>query len=189
MESVALRSIPIIRPKAVIGSRLRFRDATPDDAKFILALRLDPAKNRYLSPVDDDLGKQRAWLERYATDPSQAYFIIETLDGRAVGTVRLYDPQGSSFAAGSWIMTAAAGRSAPESIIMLFRFGLELGFSGCHFDVRKANRTCWSYHEQCGARKIGETALDHFYIYDHTTLCSIVDRHERRSGEPIRVLF
>jgi RimJ/RimL family protein N-acetyltransferase len=190
MESVALQTIQVIRPKAVIGSRLRFRDATPDDAAFILALRLDPTKNRYLSAVDDDLGKQRAWLERYATDPTQAYFIIEALDGRAVGTVRLYDPQGMSFALGSWIVTDDAPRlCAAESTTMAWAYGLELGFTACHFDVRKENRICWSYNEQCGAERVGETPADYLYVYDHPTLHGIVSRHVRRSGKPIQILF
>ena len=44
---------------------------------------------------------QAAWMQRYTDDRSQAYFVIETLDGRPLGTVRLYDAREGSFCWGS----------------------------------------------------------------------------------------
>jgi hypothetical protein len=60
----------------VVGKTLTFRDATVVDAEFILSLRTDSEKSRYLSAVTGELADQRAWL------------------------ARLYDPQGDSFFAG-----------------------------------------------------------------------------------------
>ncbi|KAA6183973.1 WxcM-like domain-containing protein [Thiohalocapsa marina] len=49
----------------------------PEDATFILSLRTDEKKSRYLSTTAPDLDAQRSWLQRYATATDQAYFIIE----------------------------------------------------------------------------------------------------------------
>lgn len=75
----------------VVGKTLSFRNAMVDDAAFILSLRTDVEKSRYLSAVSGELAQQRAWLERYAQADDQAYFVIE-YQGAPIGTVRLYDP-------------------------------------------------------------------------------------------------
>lgn len=61
----------------VVGKTLTFRDANVDDAAFILSLRTDKEKSRYLSAVSGELADQQAWLKRYAHVDDQAYFIIE----------------------------------------------------------------------------------------------------------------
>lgn len=76
-----------------------FRNAVVDDAEFILSLRTDPDKAKYLSQTRNNLEQQRNWLENYSINEGQAYFIIEN-DGEAIGTVRLYDAKGKSFAGG-----------------------------------------------------------------------------------------
>lgn len=94
----------------VVGKTLYFRNATVDDAAFILSLRTNAEKSRYLSAVSGDLAEQEAWLERYAHADDQAYFIIE-YQGTPIGTVRLYDPQGESFCWGSWILHSSRPRA------------------------------------------------------------------------------
>jgi len=48
----------------VLGKTLAFRDARVEDAAFVLSLRTDPEKSRYLSAATPDLDAQRAWLQR-----------------------------------------------------------------------------------------------------------------------------
>jgi RimJ/RimL family protein N-acetyltransferase len=175
------------KPKLVTGSRLTFRDATPEDAAFILSLRLDPAKNKHLSPVPPDLGKQREWLERYGTDDSQIYFIIEH-ESRPVGTVRLYDQRGTSFCWGSWILANdRPEHSAVESALMVYAVALELGFTASHFDVRKANQKVWQHHEREGATRVGETDLDYLYTIGASDIRAMMRRHADRFERPIRI--
>lgn len=148
----------------VKGHTLEFRNALPDDAEFILSLRLDAGKNQYLSGVSPEVEKQRAWLENYQTQTGQAYFIICS-NGRNIGTVRLYDGQEDSFCWGSWILTDDRPRSAAvESAAMVYAYGIDhLGFSRSHFDVRKGNDRVHSFHTRWGAQVIKETDLDIFY--------------------------
>lgn len=151
--------------RLVTGNSLRFRDAAVEDAGFILALRMDAEKGQYLSPTSPDLEKQVAWLKGYADSHSQVYFIIETLDGNRIGTVRLYDPQGRSFSWGSWILTPQAGpHHAMESALMVYAYALGLGFEASHFEVRVANRTVWRFHEMFGAVRVRETEEDYFFM-------------------------
>ncbi len=141
------------------------RDATVEDADFILALRTNEEKARYLSFTSADVERQRAWLGRYASSTDQAYFIIEAMDGEPLGTVRLYDARGNSFCWGSWILKAGApAHAAIESALMVYAYAIDhLGFEQAHFDVRKGNESVWRFHERFGAERIAEGDLDYYY--------------------------
>ncbi len=157
---------PVIRKaQQLIGNQLRLRNTDTSDAAFILSLRTDPKKGRFISPTGPELDQQIAWLENYARAPDQAYFIVEDKAGDKIGTFRLYDPLGDSFCIGSWIMRE--GVPAPyavESLIMLYRYALmELGFNRSYFAVRKANRSVWRFMERFGAVRTHETDSDYCY--------------------------
>lgn len=164
----------------VQGKTLRFRDAVVDDAAFILSLRTDAEKSRYLSTVSGELSEQQAWLERYAQADDQAYFIIEYQD-EPIGTVRLYDPQGDSFCWGSWILKhGRPSHAAMESALMVYAYAVDhLGFSGTHFDVRKGNERVWQFHERFGARRVSETNLDYFYKLDGDAITQARQHYQR----------
>lgn len=85
------------KPQRVRGQALILRNAVADDADFIVRLRTDAHKSRYISQTSPNVQAQRSWLERYALDAGQVYFIIENRTGEPLGTVRLYDQQGDSF--------------------------------------------------------------------------------------------
>lgn len=163
---------PRIRKAALVrGDTLTFRDAELDDAEFILSLRTDAEKSRYLSHVPNDLEAQRAWLARYAQERGQAYFIIE-FKGERIGTLRLYDARGDSFCWGSWILKDGRPRhAAMESALMVYAYSVDhLGFTACHFDVRKGNERVIKFHERFGAVRVGETELDHLFQLDLTSI-------------------
>jgi len=159
---------PAIRKATQIkGKTLTFRNATVEDAQFILLLRSDFQKSRYLSTTSMDNDKQQLWLEHYSVVDDQAYFIIE-FKGDAIGTVRLYDARQESFCWGSWILkTGSPKHAAIESALMVYAYAVDfLGFKAAHFDVRKGNERVWLFHERFGARRISETDMDYLYTLD-----------------------
>lgn len=119
----------------------------------------------HLSQVAPELSGQVAWLEDYVRKTDQAYFIIESQVGRALGTVRLYDAQGDSFCWGSWILKEDAPKlAAIESALMVYAYAIDhLGFTKSHFEVRKGNEGVWRFHERFGATRVGETEQDYLY--------------------------
>jgi RimJ/RimL family protein N-acetyltransferase len=175
----------LVAPRLVTGSRLTFCPANPDDAAFILSLRLDVAKNKHLSATSPDVERQRQWLA--ALPPDQVYFIIEA-EGRPVGTVRLYDPRGSSFCWGSWILSDDAPKSsAVESTLMVYATGMALGFTAAHFEVRKENVKVWEYHERCGAERVGETEEEYLYTISEPAIEALFARYQSRLNGPVTV--
>ena len=159
-------SDPTINKAAhVVGDTLVFRDANVGDAEFILSLRTDAEKSKYLSSTSNDVEAQRQWLKQYAEAAGQAYFIIE-YENEPIGTVRLYDAKGDSFCWGSWILKEGRPRhAAMESALMVYSYAIDhLGFKSCHFDVRKGNDRVIKFHERFGAVCVSESDIDCFFV-------------------------
>lgn len=141
------------------------------DAAFILSLRTDGNKSRYLSKVSADLSAQQAWLEGYASATDQAYFIIEC-QKEPIGTIRLYDAQEDSFCWGSWILKDGRPSNAGmESALMVYAYAVDhLGFKHAHFSVHKSNQGVWEFHERFGARRVGEAEGEYLYSVPSTAI-------------------
>lgn len=183
-------SVPKLQKAArVKGKTLTFRNATVGDAGFILSLRTDLEKSRYLSAVSGRLADQEAWLRRYAQVDDQAYFIIECAE-EPIGTVRLYDPQGDSFCWGSWILKdGRPSHAAMESALMVYAYAIDhCGFTASHFDVRKANERVWRFHERFGAQRIKESETDYFYALNIENMCSSRNRYKKFLDGPVEVI-
>ncbi|WP_257285960.1 GNAT family N-acetyltransferase [Endozoicomonas sp. SESOKO1] len=152
---------------------IRLRFVEPDDAEFILGLRLDIRYNQYLSTTINDVNAQRNWIKEYKSrerEGKEYYFIIERkIDEIPIGTVRLYDfiEQANSFCWGSWILNEDKTRfAAIESAMLVYRFAFEeVQFSRSHFDVRKENKSVLSFHRKMGAKEMGEDELNVYFHY------------------------
>lgn len=146
----------------LIGKYVKLREVTVDDAEFILSLRCDEKKTRFLHKTEYNVEKQVEYIKRYFTIPDEWYFIIENLTGERIGTYRIYDVQGDSFCIGSWLLVdGVSAAESFESDWLLRMYGFDvLGFKKIHFDVRKGNKKVIAYHKMVGARITGETDLD-----------------------------
>jgi RimJ/RimL family protein N-acetyltransferase len=182
--------VKIRKAARVTGRTLIFRNACVDDAQFILSLRTDTEKSRYLSSVPGDVHSQINWLKHYEQSNDQAYFIIQYQE-ESIGTVRLYDPQGDSFCWGSWILHKnRPSHAAMESSLMVYAYAIDhLGFKSAHFDVRKGNGRVLQFHERFGARRTGETESDIFYRLDGNAISEARKHYQRFLDESVQVEF
>lgn len=184
-----MKNISFIKPVKVIGKNVVFRNAVTADAEFILQLRTDPVKGKYLSATTADLDMQVAWLEKYASDNSQIYFIIEDRNGERFGTIRLYDVRGDSFCWGSWILRDGRPSGfAMESALLVYQVALSLGFKNSHFDVRKENTSVWQFHERFGAVRTGEQGEDYIYTISHEAIQNSFEKYKKHINDEIEIL-
>lgn len=151
-----------------VAKHIRFRLVEKEDAAFILSLRIDPEKNRFLSPVENNLNAQKQWIAEYKEREKrnrEFYFIIESKQGEKLGTIRLYDFREDSFCWGSWILKQGAPvYAAIESALSVYEIALKrLGFKQSHTDVRKGNITVKNFLLQCGAEITGEDELNTYF--------------------------
>jgi RimJ/RimL family protein N-acetyltransferase len=181
---------PAIRKARIVqGRTLSFTNAIEADAPFIVALRTDPAKAQHISATSTSVETQAAWLRRYAANPHEAYFVIRHVDSTPIGTVRLYDPRGSSFCWGSWIMHSDAPASAAiESAVMVYRYALdELGFDRSHFFVNRGNERVCTFHERFGAVRVEEREHEYGYRISNDAIRSSLERYMRFCSGPLNV--
>jgi hypothetical protein len=158
-----IKNEPILRGKSLI-----LRDAELEDSDFLLSLRLDPLKSRFLSQTSPCKEDQIAWMRHYKARSDQAYFIIEDRLSERLGCVRMYDPTPTSFVWGSWlIVDGAAPHVALESALLIYSYARRLGFKTAKLDVRQKNKNVWKFHERVfGAVLVRQDRIDRFYELD-----------------------
>ena len=158
---------------------IKLRLIDEDDASFVLALRLDPKYNTFLSQVSPDVNIQKEWIKNYKIDETnglQYYFIIERIsDSTPCGTVRVYDFREDSFCWGSWILNEDKTLTAAvESALLIYKFGFDiLGYSNSHFEVVKGNNAVVSFHEKFGAKKVDEDDIHYFFSLEKESVSSL----------------
>lgn len=171
----------IYKARFIKGQKLCFRNADVSDAPFILSLRTNSKKSRYLSSVSTLLSVQQTWLREYELRDDEAYFIIESIQGQPVGTVRLYENAKFSFSWGSWIIKDGIPQAASvESALMVYSYALDvLGFLDAHFQVRKENVSVIRFHERFGAKRVDENAQEYFYTISNIEIRASMERYRR----------
>jgi len=164
----------------ILGKNIDLRLVEIEDAELILSLRLDPELNQYLSPVENNLDKQREWIKTHRLYSRDFYFVIQNKKQELVGTIRVYDVQGNVFCWGSWIIIPEARKYASfESVFLLYRFVFfGLGLDKTNFDVRKKNKKAVDFYQRFGATIFGETDLDYLMTYTKNTFLERQDEYK-----------
>ena len=132
------------------GKYVNLREVQIEDAAFILSLRCDPKKSRFLHKTENNLEKQIDYLKHYFSLDNEWYFVVENK---------------KQYTGGSWLMKDG---SLPEETLegsMLAREMAyeKLGFELDCFDVRKGNKKVVRYHQMWGAKIVGESDIDYFF--------------------------
>ncbi|MEQ0828319.1 MULTISPECIES: GNAT family N-acetyltransferase [Enterobacter] len=174
-------SIPVIhQTDLIVGRSVKLRNVKTDDAAFIVALRTNEKKGRFISTTSDDVKAQEKWIEGYLKSKGQAYFIITDLDDIPFGTVRIYDQQQDSFCWGSWVIHEdAPSHFAIESALLVYYYALKLGFTRAHFDVRKGNHSVIRFHERFGAVRQKETEDDILFTISKDSIQDSINKFKK----------
>jgi RimJ/RimL family protein N-acetyltransferase len=141
-----------------------------EDAPFVIELRTNSKKNKFLSSIETDIKKQKEWIHAYKkreNTQEEFYFIIESKTYEKLGLVRMYDFISQSFCWGSWLIKDNAPKTtAIESALQIYEFAFyQLNFLESHFDVRKGNEKVIAFHQRFGAKIIDEDELDYFFHF------------------------
>jgi len=167
--------------KPILGKNITLREIEVADADFVLSLRNDKKRGKYLSKTSDDVVSQVEYIKNYKAKAQNYYFIIEDKKHHPIGTVRIYDIRNNSFCWGSWLLSREAPVSAGiESALLVYEFAFyTLGFFRAHFDVRKGNQKVIDFHQRMGAVIVDETDVDVFFHYDKESYERVKPRYVR----------
>lgn len=179
----------ITKVKRVVGKNLYLRDICEDDAQFVFDLRTDPVKGRHLSATPGQVEDQVNWIRSYKDKKNQAYFIVCDKESNRLGCVRMYDPIGNSYCWGSWLMLDGLGPLvAIESALLVYSYGVFLGFTQARIDVRQRNESVWKFHENfAGAELIKEDDLDRFYVVKAEKISRVLAKYGKCLTSPLVV--
>lgn len=125
------------------------------DANFIINLRSDPERTKFMHPISSYLPDQEAYLKEYFKRPGDYYFIIERIqDSSPQGTISVYniDKRRKCGEFGQWILLRGS-LGAVESTLLLYRvaFGI-LGIDMVYTRTVAENKQVISFHQSCGLK-------------------------------------
>lgn len=168
--------------KFISGTKVNLRDVEIEDAEFILSLRCNENKSKFLHKTEYNIKNQIEYIKKYKNKENEWYFIIENKDFEPLGTVRIYDVKNNDdFCWGSWLIKEGAPSYAGiSSAMLIYEYAFyKLNFSKVHFDVRKENKSVRNFHERMGAELVHEDELDSFYIYDKKSYEKIKPKYSK----------
>lgn len=139
-----------------------------DDAEFIVSIRNDEQKKRFISPSCTNIESQRAWLQDYKTreHEDKEYYFIASENGVPFATYRGHPITEKIVTGGSWVTKPGYSKwlnSIKVDILMKELVFTEWGFEEARFDVRKENKSVVKYHMLFNPAVIDETDLDIYF--------------------------
>ena len=146
---------------------LNFKLADETDASFILSLRTNPSKNKYLSYTENDLKKQIIWLQEYKRreeNGEELYYIVSE-NNIPVGTIRIYNIKENECTYGSWLFSSVTHQLTPIiSEISIYEIAYNvLKKNKVLFDVMKANKNVVNYHRIKRINLINEDENNYYF--------------------------
>lgn len=117
---------------------LEVRLVNEHDADFILSLRSDPNKTKYMVTIDSDIERQKEWIQEYKKREKEGldyYFIYNNTEGEPLGVNRIshVDYKEKLAKSSSWI--TIEGLTTEPFILQLIQN--EIAFNLLDIDILK----------------------------------------------------
>ncbi len=157
----------------IIGRRMMLIAADPaKHAAFILQLRLQERKSRYLSGQAPSVAEQIAWMQAREKLPNDAYFVICEVGkpDTPLGTIRLHDAihEKNSIRVSSWVMVdGVAPKKTLEGLALAIDWVEHCGYNCGHFEVHKNNLSTIRNHLRLGSEVVEEN--EHTVVFEATS--------------------
>ena len=146
-----------------------------EDSEFILNLRTNELKQKYISSTKNSLAEQVTWIKNYKSREKigdEMYFIAIDENDEKFGLYRIYKINTGLPEIGSWV-SKPGYKKFTNSILLDVMIKdyvfVKLNFVRLQFEVRKENISVNNYHKLFGPQKIGEDELNNYYILERTT--------------------
>jgi len=148
---------------------IKLRLIEENDAEFIVDIRTDINKSKFISSTDSNIEKQKQWIRNYKkreTINKEFYFIAIDENDEKFATYRLYNISNDSIEVGSFVSKPfykiALNVIKVDVILKSYVFET-LGYDSLNFEVRKNNKTVINYHNKFKPDLINEDDLNYYY--------------------------
>lgn len=133
------------------------------DTDYILGLRTDKIRTRFIHQTSESRAKHLQWFANYKKREKEArdYYFIYEKDGKPIGVNRIYNIFEYYGTIGSWICNPdnPVEVSMATYFLMLDILFEVLDLDLTIFDVRIVNKHVWKLHESVGAKKLENQTL------------------------------
>jgi len=160
------------------GIKLRFVEA--DDAEFIVSIRNDEKKSRFISKTSQDVDAQKKWISDYKEREQQKkeyYFIAVDEKNEDYATYRVYKIESGLPEIGSWVSKPdySNTKNSIKVDVAVKNFVLnELKFDTLQFEVRKQNTSVNSYHKLFQPELVRSDDENNYYLLKRETFNRIL---------------
>jgi len=138
------------------GFAYDLRPVTLDDAEFIVQMRSDAEKTRFLHPIELTVEAQQEYLQQYFERENDYYFVVERRsDKLREGLAGIYDLRLPARAAewGRWILRPGSF-AAVESALRIYEAAFErLQLEEVCGHTFLDNKAVVSFHDRCGLER------------------------------------
>lgn len=150
------------------------------DASFIVSLRNDKKKSKFISKSSPDIDAQKLWISEYKTRERQKkefYFIATDENGEDFATYRIYKIDSGLPEIGSWVSKPnylKAKNSIKVDIAIKNYILNELNFDNIQFEVRKENLSVNNYHKLFHPNLINTDENNNYYILKKQSFNAVI---------------
>lgn len=135
------------------GFAFRLRPIGDEDAEFVVQLRTDTERGRFIHVTSNKVEDQLAWFADYYERPGDYYFVIERRQDKVrEGMISIYEIDETQNTAewGRWVLRPGS-LAAIESAWLMYRVAFEnlMLVSVCSRTI-VANTEVVSFHDSCG---------------------------------------
>lgn len=163
----------MIYDEIINGKTIIIRSTTVDDAAFIVDIRNDEEKNRYVHPVANDIPTEIRWIEKQRKLEGDFFFtIIRKNDGNLLGNVAIYNINKNNNCGelGRWVSYGTAVENL-ETILLVhdFAFGI-LGLDYVYTKTLSCNKCVANFWQRFGGN--GEEKIIDGISYYYNSISS-----------------
>lgn len=155
-----------------------------EDAEELVRLRNQERCQVGLKATSPEIERQRDWLAAYAirsAAETERYYVICSVDDRALGAIRFMDTKDGKFRLGSWVVDASAPLNvAVQSMLLAYEEIFVLGSSReCRFEVQRGNDGSLRFHPKFGAQIEREDEREVCFLMTRQAYLTARPRYQR----------
>lgn len=151
---------------------IKLRLVEETDADFIIDIRTDSSKSRFISATNSDVEKQKLWIREYKKrEKAEEEFYFICIDDHEIkfATYRLYNKNENSIEIGSFVSKPLYDNPINvikvDVILKAYVFE-ELNFEKLKFEVRKENKSVVNYHKKFHPTLVDEDELNYYFVLE-----------------------
>lgn len=164
---------------------IKLRLVEETDAEFIIDIRTDSTKSKFINSTNSDIEEQKKWIREYKKREKveeEFYYIAIDENDEKFATYRLYNKNKDSIEVGSFVSKPfyqiALNIIKVDVILKTYVFEV-LGYNTLNFEVRKKNKSVIYYHNKFKPQLIKEDELNYYYKLEKDSFFANKNKFER----------